>query len=75
MIKLGIIRADGLHTHVFLAAAGFLLAMATVFLSTALFLENKQIKNLKFLLKISLILFTSGKTLISPTACSGICSN
>lgn len=53
----------------------FLLAMATVLLSTALFLETKQIKNLKFLLKISLILFTSGKTLISPTACSGICSN
>lgn len=53
----------------------FLLAMATVLLSTALFLENKQIKNLKFLLEISLILFTSRKTLISPTACSGICSN
>lgn len=69
MIKLGIIRADGRHTHAFLAAAVPLLAMATVFLSTALFLENKQIKNLKFLLKISLILFTSRKTLVSPTAC------
>lgn len=45
MIKLGIIRADGLHTHAFLAAAVPLLAMATVFLSTALFFENKQKKS------------------------------
>lgn len=44
MIKLGIIRADGLHTHAFLAAAVPLLAIATVFLSTALFFENKQKK-------------------------------
>lgn len=44
MIKLGIFRGDGLHTHEFFAAAVALLATATVFLSTALFLENKQTK-------------------------------